>query len=82
MYGQDRTYKNFKLRFYLPGSRKGIDLLTKYCISCQTRKASPRDINTAPQLEFAETAESIIHCIVMNTEGPVQHSSKKKELLF
>ena len=40
------------------------------------------DINTAPQLEFAETAESIIHCIVMNTEGPVQHSSKKKELLF
>ena len=75
-YGQDRTYNNFKHRFHFPGLKKWIDFLIKDCFSFQTNKASRMDINTAPQLFFAETAEGFNHRISMDTKGPIHHSSK------
>ena len=75
-YGQDRTYNNSKHRFPFPVLKNWIDFLIKDCISFQTNKASRIDINTAPQLHFAETAERFNHSISVDTKGPIHHSSK------
>ena len=81
-YGQERTYKHFKPRFYFSGLRKWIDLLIKDCLPCQTNKASRMDKNTASQLEFAETAERFNHGTSMNMKGPIHPASNGNSYIF
>ena len=40
------------------------------------------DINTAPKLDFAETAEGFNHRISMDTNGPIHRTSKGNSYIF
>ena len=76
-YCQERSYNNFKTRFYLPGLRKWVDLLIKDCLPCQTNKASGMHRNTTPELEFVEIDEGFSHRISMDTKGPIHPALKR-----
>ena len=60
------------------GLRNWIDLLIKDCLPNQNSTDSTKDKNTAPKLEFAQTAEGFNHRISTDTKGPIYPASGGK----
>ena len=80
--GQECAQNNFKIRFYFQSLRKRIDLLMKVCLPCQTNEVSRMDMNTAPLLERAETAEWFNLNISMDRKGPIHPALKGNSYIF